>query len=474
MVINQINQIKELEDSELNLKIEGQHNSLILKDGKGKTVNIVNDHPDSQWFRNAGLGLFLHWGISAVDGTVDISWGMLDRGVHKRKELSREEIEKLVVENNFSPTEKRLKPAHYFKLAEEFKAEKYDPDKWMRAAKKAGFRYAVLTTQHCDGFALWPTDFGEFSTKNYLGGRDLVREYVDACRKYEIKVGFYYTPTNWYFNRKHMSFLHYLTKRKNPDLQELDMNLEPVVLPDEEEMALQNKKVGVVARGQLEELLTRYGKIDLLWTDGAFPTGETYPMRRIRELQPGIVVNGRMHGYGDFRNIEYKFIDQKPEGWWEYCTIWSERPAWAYTRDSKYRPVSAIVTELVSTRRWGGNYLINIGPMADGEFPEDANQGLEDLAAWTTVNGESVFDTTVLLDGEKSNIPATAKEGIRYLFVLPGYFGVIELSGAGSPVSVKWLADDSNVEYVYDEGTLRIVPQNIKTCDNVSVIKVIL
>ncbi|MBN2852074.1 MAG: alpha-L-fucosidase [Clostridia bacterium] len=460
-----------LKDSELYLEIEGQHNSIVLKDGK-KVEIVKNEHPDAKWFGNAGLGIFIHWGLPAVEGKVDISWGMLAGSEFIDKKLTENEIEILIKNNDFSPDLVRSRPSDYFRLAELFKAERYDPDQWIEAAKKAGATYAVLTAQHCDGFALWPTDYGSFSTRNYLDGRDLVKEYIEACRRHGLKVGIYYTPTNWYYNKHHMSFLHYKAKRNNPLLPELDENFSPVTLPDEEEMAAQRKKTGVIARGQLEELLTKYGKIDLLWLDGAMPTGEAFLMSRIRELQPGIVVDGRMHGYGDFRNIEYRFIDSQPDCWWEYCTIWCEKPAWSYLKDAKYRPTSAIISELIHTRRWGGNYLINIGPMGDGQFPDEAYKGLDELAEWTSVNNEAVFGTVPLASDEKCNVPSTAKGKYRYLFIFPDFHDILELNGVNEPDSVQWLKDSTNIESEYDDRKLTIDFRSYDEHTEIRVIKV--
>ena len=147
-------------------------------------------HPGAAWYYNpVNLGLFIHYGISAVHGDLDISWGMMDEPIRRAK-------------GNGIVT-----PREYWALAEKFKPDKYAPEEWLSAAKDAGFTYAVLTTKHHDGFCLWPSDAGDFSTKNYMGGRDLVGEYVAACKKLGLKVGLYYSPPDWRMNRKYMSFM---------------------------------------------------------------------------------------------------------------------------------------------------------------------------------------------------------------------------------------------------------------------------
>ena len=107
-----------------------------------------------------------------------------------------------------------MRPSKYFSLAKDFNAKNYDADKWMEMAKSR-IPVCCPTTMHCDGFKLWPSDYGDFSTKDYLNGRDLVREFTDACRKYGIKVGFYFTSTDWHFNKDYMSFMHYKVKKES-------------------------------------------------------------------------------------------------------------------------------------------------------------------------------------------------------------------------------------------------------------------
>lgn len=461
---------KEWFGTEMELDVEGQHNSLKLIHPE-ILDDLGSDHTDAQWFKNAGLGLFLHWSISSVDGRMDVSWGMLSRGKYYPKGTTIEEIEKMeeqeVIDDNF-----KMRPSKYFSLAKDFNAKNYDADKWMEMAKKAGFQYAVLTTMHCDGFKLWPSKYGDFSTKDFLNGRDLVREFADACRKHGLKVGFYFTPTDWHFNKDHMSFMHYKVKEKNPDLPFVDEDFIEREMPSEEEMAKQKKIHGIQHRNQLHELLTNYGKIDILWFDGGAMKGEAYPLEEIYKLQPGVVVTIRMHGYGDFRNCEVKFAEQKPKGWWEYCTIWSKRQAWAYTNNPVYRPTADILAELIKTKNWGGNYLLNIGPMADGQFPETAIKGLNELADWMSIHKESVIGSYPLLAGESANVYATAKDNARYLFMLPDLQKTVELKGVRKPKRVYLMSSGKDLDYSFKEDSINIEINKIPDLSKVEVIKI--
>ena len=201
------------------------------------------EHPDAQWFPEAGLGLFMHFGISSVRGEGDISWSMMKRNSATLAEINgRYGI--YAVQTNPSP-------ARYWEQAKDFKADKFDPVKILSAAKKAGFKYAVLTTKHHDGFALWPSKHGDFNIGKYQPGRDIVKEYVEGCRKTGMKIGFYYSPPDWYFNRDHMSFNY---GNKKPDL---DIHHKPCELPErsEEECQAWDAKYRAYVKGHVEELL---------------------------------------------------------------------------------------------------------------------------------------------------------------------------------------------------------------------------
>ena len=158
-----------------NNKAASDQQSLIGVQKKTDPKTAIFSDPARKWFPEGGLGLFIHWGFSSVDGHHDLSWGMMKNcpGSKETRRYSR-------------PTTGGWPKSSIRRI--------FHPERWLRAAKDAGFSYAVLTTRHHEGFALWPSDCGDFNTKNYIKGRNLVREYVDACRKAGIKVGFYYSP----------------------------------------------------------------------------------------------------------------------------------------------------------------------------------------------------------------------------------------------------------------------------------------
>ncbi len=311
-----------------------------------------NKHPDAQWFPKAGLGLFFHWGISSVDGYLDISWGMV---------------------KNFPWGPRRCTPEYYFDLAKRFNPGRYDPNKWMAAAKAAGVRYAVLTTRHHDSYALWPSLFGEFNTRNYMGGRDLVGEYVEACRANGIKVGFYYSPPDFYTTRDYNDFGGWRDKEKLPKC--------PEVLKEYER---------IIGRGQIYELLTRYGKIDLLWFDG-----DGFSMMsedEIRELQPGIVI-GRGDNT-DFDSLECQlpteeiYQNRLKGKWWELCH--EMNTCWGYTLYDEWnvKPLDTLIDWFNLTRKYNGNLLLNIGPDANGDLTEIEYKRLAEFGEYVKAHPE--------------------------------------------------------------------------------------
>src|SRR6185437_7493325 len=178
-----------------------EHNDI----GVGKeTASTHTQYPD------AGFGLFIHWGIASVKA-INISWPMIPgRALAKKRIIDPAERARIIRESDYNLDGKpnSITPNEYWEMAKDFNPQHYDPDKWIKAAKAAGFQYAVLTTRHHEGFALWPSDYGHFNTKNYMGGRDLVKPYVEACRKHGMKVGIYYSPPNWHFEKDFKNFMY--------------------------------------------------------------------------------------------------------------------------------------------------------------------------------------------------------------------------------------------------------------------------
>jgi alpha-L-fucosidase len=407
--------------------VAGQHQQIGVKSQEVPQPFRRNGHPDAQWFPRAGFGLFIHWGISSVDGRIDLSWGMMtntpwDKGAFK------------------------LTPNQYFALAERFQPDRYDPHKWLKAAKEAGFQYVVLTTRHHDGYALWPSKVSDFSTATHMRGRDLVRDYVEACRDNGLKVGLYYSPPDWHYNREWMAF----NWRENGEPY-LGLDHQPMTEPKRspEETKAWDRKYKDYIRSQVEELLTRYGRIDLLWFDGG---PEAISIERIRELQPGVVVNPRMHGHGDFTTAEVGFPKERPQPWWEMCAIWNG--AWGYLKQEQYVSTAWMLEQLSRVRSWGGNYLINIGPRPNGELPDVAYERFRELGAWMKTNGVAVLDVEGGPWPERCNVPVTTK-GKHFYFLAPPHFNEpIVLKASPKPRKLTLMGSAEVIDAHYENEVL--------------------
>lgn len=381
---------------------------------------VSNPHPDAAWFRKPNFGAFIHWGISSVRAEVDLSWGMVAGTAY---DLGT-----------------KITPREYFAQAESFRPEAYDPEAWLRAAASAGVNHAVLTTKHHDGFALWPSAFGEFNTKNYFGGRDLVREFVEACAKTGIRPGLYYSPPDWFYNRHRMSFRRASDgSASNPHL---GLDHEPITLPEPD--AAWERDFHAYLRGQIEELLTNYGQIDLLFFDGR---PEVISMDRIRELQPVILVNERMHGYGDFATPECHIPAQAPIGPWEVVDTWDMAGRWGYARPFVNRPASWVAERLCQVSAMGGNYMINLAPLADGTLPEGILRDFDWLAQWRESAKDALFGSRALPASIRCNIPATIRGNDIFLFVPNPCYSLLNLTGVPAPESVQLVRDGAEVSY---------------------------
>ncbi|EIP98365.1 alpha-L-fucosidase [Opitutaceae bacterium TAV1] len=433
-------------------EVAGQHAQIGIAAPSPAASAAGATHPDAQWFGDAGLGIFFHWGIAAVSGQAELSWSMMARPENQRSKVA----EKF----GYASIQKTLTPEAYWAQAEAFQPRFYDPHKWIAAAKRAGFRYAVFTTKHHDGYALWPSAFGDLGTRTHMNSRDLVADFVNACRTHDVKVGLYYSPPDWRLRRHRMSFRYGGVKPA------FDTFHQPVELPPASEteaakdLALFQRHV----RGQVEELLTRYGKIDMIWFDGH--GRDAISIGRIRELQPGIVISPRAHGAGDYKTFECAFPPARPEGWWEYCHLWADG-AWGYLEHEIYKPAGWMLAELSKTRAWGGNFLPNVAPDADGQLPDVCYKRLAQLGAWMNKNAPAVRNVSPGPWPEKSDAPVTISRDdprVWFLHALATSPDTLGIRGVPCPQSVTMLRDDSPLSWDYSDLSLRItIPASLRT-----------
>ncbi len=401
----------------------------------------ANMHPDAQWFPKAGLGLFIHWGMTAVNATGDLSWNMLANKPWKDATIT---------------------PNNYYKQLDNWVADKIDFDKMLKAAKAAGFTYAVFVTRHHDGFTLWPSQYGEIGTKTHFGGRDFVKEFVAACRKNGLRIGLYFSPPDWYYERKYKNFAY-----RNGTF---DMDHKPTVLPEKTPEYERERHEHL--KNQVTELLSNYGKIDLMWFDGG--KGEI-PNKLVRSLQPGIVINRRNGAEGgDYGDTEGALPQKRFTGWFETCeTCWPSRK-WAYTEDAGWDTAAEVITSLVKLRAWGGNLLANVGPKASGEVPQQALTAWKEMEKWMKHSREAVISANAGPWPADVNTPVTTNTGVAYVHFLPGEKAEVVWRNAPKPVKAFLLKSKKTVAFTYESGTLKLnIPENQRT-NNVDVVKLII
>lgn len=338
------------------------------------------------WFPQAKLGIFIHWGIYAVKPTGE-SWPFF------LGEISHED---------------------YMAQSKGFCAEEYSPDAWADLFEKAGARYAVLTTKHHDGMALWDTQASDLSVvKATPAGRDLIAPYCEALRRKSIHVGLYFSHLDW-------SHPDYATLSKPG--QEIAGNDGTKINrfccrennPAKWEQFLQ------FHRAQLKELCERF-QPELLWFDGDWErTSEQWRMKELREQlhawAPGVILNDRMMGYGDYKTPEQAIPIDTPKGPWEFCMTMNDH--WGYFgSDQNYKSVPELVFYLVECISRGGNLLLDIGPKADGTFPEEQVQRLEGLGRWVHKHEEAIFPTTAGLPYGHFGGPSTLSADRKTLYL---------------------------------------------------------
>jgi alpha-L-fucosidase len=391
--------------------------------------NIRERTERTRWFSEARFGMFIHWGIYSIPARGE--W------VRSREEMPHED---------------------YLRYFHEFSAREYDPGKWARLAKKAGMKYAVLTAKHHDGFCLWDTGLTDFKAPNTPAGRDLVREYLEAFRAEGIRVGLYFSIIDW----RHPDFPHYGDRqhpmRRNEacgnEGRDFDRYLE-------------------FMHGQIRELLTGYGRLDIMWFDFSYGdmAGEKWKaselVNMVRSLQPHLIIDNRLEGSGensgtiltanpsdyagDFAcpeqmippgGIVNELGDPVP---WEACITLNNH--WGYCAgDSHWKSPEMVIRMLVECVSKGGNLLLNVGPDARGRIPKASADILEEVGRWMADNGESIYGCGVSEFPKPEWGRFTQKGQKLYAHILEAQAGGICLPGlAGKVKKIRRLADGSEI-----------------------------
>lgn len=340
-------------------------------------------HPDSirnkmQWFADAKLGIFIHWGIYSVDG-VDESWSFFN---------------------------KKIGYDDYMKQIKGFTANKYNPQEWADLIKESGARYSVITTKHHDGVALWDTKEKHYDITQTPAKKDVLKPFFDALRKNDIKCGAYFSLIDW-SHKDYPGFLKDQTRYKVAD----DYG--------------RWDRFRTFYQNQLMEVANNYNP-DLWWFDGDWEhSAEEWEAEKVRtqllKKNPNVIINGRLQGYGDYETPEQNFPVTRPKfNWWELCMTTNNN--WGYhADDSNFKTPYEVITIFADAISNGGNLLLDIGPKADGSLQPEQTHILKELGKWNKKHGEAVFGTLAGLPQGHFYGPTTlSKDSTTVYLFLPG------------------------------------------------------
>lgn len=414
---------------------------------------------DTAWFVHDRFGMFIHFGLYSLPA---------------RHEWIRynEEI----------PTE------DYQKYFDHFDPDLYDPKEWARQAKAAGMRYAVFTTKHHEGFCLWDTKYTDYKVTNTKAGRDLVREYVDAFRAEGIHVGLYYSLIDWHHPDFTIDTIHPLRNKSKEFTEEYNSHCDMT-------------RYAEYMRNQVEELLTNYGKIDILWFDFSYTELEPphewlrgkgkddWEAEKLialaRKLQPGIIIDNRTQIDQDIWTPE----QYQPETWikheetgelvtWEACQTFSG--SWGYFRDEmSWKSPEMLIKMLIKTVACGGNLIMNVGPTARGYLDYRAEAALKVYADWMKYNSRSIYGCTMAdpefktPNGCRLTESDDGKKLYIHLFDYP--FQNLAVEGLKDKIEyIQFLHDSSELKFEYKDDIANITLPVIKPNTVIPVIEIFL
>lgn len=384
-----------------------------------------------KWFTHDRFGMFIHWGLYAIPARGE--W------VRSTEEIPEEE---------------------YVPFFKEFNPVDFDPKKWARLAKQAGMKYAVLTAKHHDGFCLFDSQYTDWKVTNTPYGKDIVREYLDAFRAEGIRVGLYYSLLDWhhpdypaYGDRNHPMRNNEAWKDK---VHNFDNYLDYM-------------------HAQIRELCTNYGKIDMMWFDFSYDDlkGEAWRgselVRMVRSLQPGIILDNRLEasgsGFGSIATdnpLEYSGDYVSPEqiipqsGFkdshgrnicWEACITMNDN--WGYAaKDKNFKPAEMIIKKLVECVSKNGNMLLNVGPDAKGNIPDESIAILEKIGEWMRKNKESIYGCGGCDLPKPENGRITRKGKTLYYHIMENSIGGIPLQGISldQVESIRLVCDGTEIQ----------------------------
>ncbi|WP_422081328.1 alpha-L-fucosidase [Ulvibacterium sp.] len=379
--------------------------------------DVTDQQERLEWFKDAKLGVFIHWGYYGVNGITE-SWSLYH---------------------------KRIPYGEYMDQGEKFTASKYDPEEWAGLFKEIGAQYAVLTTKHHDGVALWDTKLSHLNVvQKTPAKRDLVGPYVEALRKEGLKVGLYFSLCDWSHPDYEVVFPRPDTTKDYP--------------PKKQKNSDSWERFVRFYRGQLRELSALYNP-DLYWFDGdweksADQWGSMALKDSLLKWNPRVLVNSRLNDYGDYKTPEQGVPVVRPEGPWEFCMTMNDN--WGYfPSDTNYKPFSQIIRTFVEVIASGGNLLLNIGPKPDGTIAKEQRERLKVLGGWIQKHKTAVFNTEAGLPYGHFYGPSLISKDRKklYLCLFNNPKNYIQLKGIQNKVaSIKILGNGETLTFERNGG----------------------
>lgn len=433
----------------------------------------INNDDHLGWWKEARFGMFIHWGVYSL-------YGGVYKGYHQAKGDAAWILNRC-----------KIPVAEYRTTARKFNPVNYDPEAWVKLAREAGMKYIIITAKHHDGFALFDSKASDWDVVDATEyGKDLLKPLAEACRKYGIRLGFYYSQAVDWTNPGGAAARRLMKEGwPNPDSSAIDAytlehdgHWDPV-----QETATFDKYIDSIAVPQVRELLTNYGKVSILWWDYATQMKSREGALKLQELtkhQPGIITNDRLHPDfpGDTRTPEQAIPDKISARGdnWETCMTMNN--SWGYKSfDTNWKSSETLIRNLLRISSRGGNYLLNIGPAPDGSIPEESIKRLEEIGQWMRVNSEAVYGTEAspfgILPWGECTSKKSGEKTILYISVFnwpeDGKLMVPGLVGK-KLISVKLLQTGAKLKPVMKEEFLEITLPSNPPDKAASVIKLVI
>ena len=406
-------------------------------------VSVLNESPESfnqrmEWWRDSKFGMFIHWGVYAVPAGV-YNGEKIDGGGE------------WIMKTGQIPADK------YEEFAHQFNPEKFDAKEWVKTAKDAGMKYIVITSKHHDGFALWDSEVSNYNIVDYAPyGKDVLKELSQACRKAGLKFGVYYSIMDWHhINAQLYSYLDHALDKSRDNKENFAKYFNEYMIP------------------QVKEIVNGYHP-DIMWFDGEWISNYTHEQgvelyTLLREMDPDLIINNRVDKgrdglqgmnkgdqkyMGDFGTPEQEILDTKTSLDWESCMTMND--TWGYKKDDdNWKSAGKLVHNLIDVTVKGGNYLLNVGPTAEGLIPKESISRLNCIGHWMSTNNEAIYKTEKVSgsyhQGDDIMFSKKKGENIYYAYIMsrpkrkiilynlkPKEGSQIALLGARIPINWEW------------------------------------